>query len=210
MKPSAFPASFTSEPVLESLRGPTLTPTRGFGPLLEQEHALQVSNADNLLFVAGPHATDIRRILEDQQGRIAGGIGLVEQRVETLPYPERFHSLAHHRASSVDGMPAPRETGLADLAHQHLNLQSGLLSLIEHRPEGGQPELLLVAAARNHEEMAWMLTALLNEDDTVRDRVNLPIVAALPPTTAEARWENEGGAPVVAPIDARASLGQLS
>lgn len=193
MKPSSTPAALAPVTAIAAIPSPAITPTKGFGPLLEEEHALQVSNADNLLFVAGPRASAIRRLLEDQQGRIAGGIGLVEKRVETLPYPERFHSLAHHRVAPADGMPEPRETGLAGLAHQHLSLQSGLLSLIEHRPAGGQPELLLVAAARNHEEMARMLTALLNEDDTVRDRVNGPIIAHAPSNPAEARWENEGG-----------------
>lgn len=206
MKPYSAPVTLPPLTALAATRGPAIMPTKGFGPLLEQEHALQVSNADNLLFVAGPHATDIRRILEDQQTRIAGAIGLVEQRVEALPYPDRFHALAHLRPAQAAGMPAPRETGLADLAHQHLSLQSGLLSLIEHRPEGGQPELLLVAAARTHEEMAWMLTALLNEDDTVRDRVNLPILAEALPNPAEARWENEGGTPRPAAATAGAGV----
>lgn len=166
-------------PVTARLAEPATVPlTRGFGPLLEQEHALEVSVRDNLLFVAGPRAADVRRILEDQQGRIAGGITLLEERVDTLPFPERFHSLTHHRPLPDAGMPVARRTGLADLASQHLNLQTGILTLIEHRPEGGKPELLLVAVARSHEEMAGMLRAVLNEDDTIRDRELPPIIAS--------------------------------
>jgi len=175
-------------------------PTRGFGPLLEQEHALEVSVRDNLLFVTGPRSADIRRILEGQQGRIAGGISLLEERVDALPYPERFHSLARPRPLAAAGMPAPRRTGLADLASQHLNLQSGILTLIERRPEGGRPELLLVAVARSHEEMAAMLSTLLNDEDQVRDRELPPIIAAAAAGPGEEKWENEGGAPRPAPL----------
>jgi len=161
----------------DSSPAPTVAPTRGFGPLLEQEHALEVSVRDNLMFVGGPRAADIRHLLEGQQGRIAGGISLLEERVDTLPYPQRFHALPHRRPLAPAGMPAPRPTGLAELASQHLNLQTGILTLIEHRPEGGRPERLLVAVARSHEEMAGMLQALLNQDDTIRDRELPPIIA---------------------------------
>ena len=177
---NSSPASKRGVPAVTSqLAEPAnLPPTRGFGPLLEQEHALEVSVRDNLLFVAGPRAADIRQELETQQGRIAGGISLLEERVDTLPCPERFHALTHHRPLTVAGMPAARRTGLADLASQHLNLQTGILTLIEHRPEGGRPERLLVAVARSHEEMAGMLQALLNDNETIRDRVLPPIIAA--------------------------------
>ena len=152
-------------------------PTRGFGPLLTQEHALEISNRDNLLFVAGPRSADIRRMLEGQQGRIAGGILLLEERVESLPHPVRFQALGHHRPDPEEGMPAPRPTGLADLVSQHLNLQSGLLTLIEHRPEGGRIERLLVAVARSHEEMAKLLKALIAEEDRIRDGEQPRIIA---------------------------------
>lgn len=161
-----------------SPRRGAVPPTRGFGPLLEQEHALETSVSDNLLFVDGPRSAEIRLLLESQQGRIAGGIMLLEQRVETLPYPQRFRALAQLRAQASEGMPVARETGLARLAHQHVDLQDSLLTLIEHRPEGGRSERILLAVARNHEEMASMLNALLNEDDAVRDRELPPIIAA--------------------------------
>lgn len=190
-----------SEPT--SSRRTPVPPTRGFGPLLEQEHALETSVSDNLLFVDGPRSAEIRCLLESQQGRIAGGIMLLEQRLERLPYPERFRALAQHRAHAPEGMPAARETGLAHLAHQHLDLQDSLLALIEHRSEGGRSERILLAVAQNHEEMARMLNALLSEDDTVRDREILPIIAAANPNPVEQSWENEGGAARLTPITAR-------
>jgi len=186
-----------------SPRRAAVPPTRGFGPLLEQEHDLETSVSDNLLFVDGPRSAEIRRLLESQQGRIAGGIILLEQRIERLPCPERFRALARLRARDSEGMPAARETGLAHLALQHANLQDSLLTLIEHRPEGGRSERILVAVAQNHEEMAWMLNALLSEDDTVRDRELVPIIAAADPNAVEQSWENEGGAARLTPITAR-------
>lgn len=175
-------------------RRAAVAPTRGFGPLLEQEHALETSVSDNLLFIDGPRSAEIRCLLESQQGRVAGGIMLLEQRLERLPYPERFRALAQLRAHAFEGMPAARKTGLARLAHQHTELQDSLLALIEHRPEGGRSERILVAVAQNHEEMAWMINALLSEDDTVRDRELPPIIATAIPDAVEQSWENEGGA----------------
>jgi hypothetical protein len=174
--------------------------TRGFGPLIEQEYALETSVRDNLLFVDGPRSAEIRLILERQQGRIAGGIMLIEQRVESLPYPGRFRALVQLRAHAFEGMPVARETGLAHLAHQHLDLQDSLLALAEQQSATGRPERILRAVARNHEEMAWMLNALLSEDDTVRDRELLPIVATASPDAVEQSWENEGGAARLAPL----------
>lgn len=183
-----------------SPRRGSVPPTRGFGPLIEQEHALETSVSDNLLFVDGPRSAEIRRLLESQQGRIAGGIMLLEQRVESLPNPERFRALVQLRAHASEGMPVARETGLAHLAHQHLDLQDSLLALIEQRSDSGRPERILRAVARNHEEMAWMLNALLSEDDTVRDRELRPVVAAANPDAVEQSWENEGGADRRAPV----------
>lgn len=186
-----------------SPRRAAMPPTRGFGPLLEQEHALETSVSDNLLFVDGPRSAEIRCLLESQQGRIAGGIMLLEQRLERLPYPERFRALAQLRVHAAEGMPAARETGLAHLAHQHVDLQDSLLALIEHRSEGGRSERILLAVAQNHEEMARMLNALLSEDDMVRDREILPIIVAANPNPVEQSWENEGGAARLASIALR-------
>jgi hypothetical protein len=66
---------------------------------------------------------------------------------------------------------------------------------------GQQGALILTEVAHNHEEMAWMLTALLHEDLSVHDFVPVPIIAtkASIKTRAEATWENEGGAPRSSP-----------
>ncbi len=66
---------------------------------------------------------------------------------------------------------------LAELAQCHRELIRRVDALADH--DGGSPaaERGLREVAQRHENLAWMLTALLNEG-----------------TSAEGRWENEGGA----------------
>lgn len=141
--------------------------TRGFGPLIEEEHSLQ-SSIDEILEASDEHGyTDTRRTLEGQQLRIAAGIIQLERHCETLPHPNRFQVITLRDQFPPDGKSpalAPSSPGgLAGLVMQHICLAGAIEALIEHGRAGAAAELTLKSMARSHVDMAWMLTALLTE-----------------------------------------------
>jgi hypothetical protein len=197
------PARATAQPSL----------TSGFGSVMEQEHDLQSSTEGYLGAENGPHSNAIDRILRNQQLRLGDNIGLLEDRYEMLPHPARFHVLRGRPSpltKSRRATVAPESAGvLPNLVAQHLNVLGKLTTLIAHSSHGDHGELILNEVARNHEEMAWRLTALLKEDESAREREHIPVVAAATgPTvgTAEGTWENKGGAPSSSPAPDAATL----
>jgi hypothetical protein len=184
----------------------TAAPTPGFGSVMEQEHNLQASTNGFLDSVNGPHASSIDRILRNQHLRLSDNIALLEQRYEMLPHPMRFEAL---RARSAPLRKARRAVFamesiglLPALVAQHVHAIENLGTLIAQTSEGGQAgELILTEVVRNHTEMASMLTELLKADESARDMLPHPVLAAAitpapTPGTNEGRWENEGGATV--------------
>lgn len=171
--------------------------TSGFGAVIEQERDLQSAIESSLGHLHGHRAGDIDRILRHQQSRLGANIALLEQRYEALPNPERFASWneRHHAAdTALDAGDRDESQVLTDLIARHTGLQTALDSLIECAPDGQRGELILREVTRNHEEMAWMLTALLNEDATSAPIAN--DAGHLRPRStkqAEERWDNEGG-----------------
>lgn len=181
--------------------------TSGFGTVLEKEHELRSATEGYLAEATGPHSTDLDRILRQQQTRIGANIALLEQRYEMLPHAKRFQALHGVHFSPTRARPtAEPENGgtLPNLVAQHRSLIGNLDALIIRDSDGQRGELILTAIGRNHEDMAGVLTALLRADDPARDRVTVPVVAAVGPTpgTTEGSWENEGGAsrPTRAPM----------
>lgn len=79
------------------------------------------------------------------------------------------------------------------LVAQHQNLMAEIDPIIAQNPDGQRGKLILTEVARNHEEMAWMLLALLNED-SVHARGLQAIPAEIEVASPEGNWENEGGA----------------
>ena len=57
----------------------------------------------------------------------------------------------------------------------------------------GPADVSLAPLAGNDEQMAWTLAASLS-DESVRNRLPIPILAARLPRAMEANGENEGGA----------------
>ena len=174
--------------------------TSGFGAVLEKEHELQSAIAGHLAPVSGPKADDLDRILRSQQSRIGANIALLEQRYEMLPHPERFQALhgVHFSPTQAPPSAGPDSPGsLPDLVARHQSLIGDIDALITRGADGQRGELILLQIGRNHEDMAGVLTALLREDDSVRDLEPVPVTAAASPTpgTTEGGWENEGGAP---------------
>ena len=185
--------SADDDPVRRSL-------TSGFGAVMEQERDLQASTLGCVGAETGPRSTDVDRILRHQETQLGANIALLGQRYEMLPSPGRFRALQGKARP-----PARRVAGAADdddplraLIAQHVGLLGNIDVLIAQRPDGQRGELILNEVARNHEEMAWMLTALIKEDESVRDRLPSPVIAAAAPAptpgTTEGNWENEGGA----------------
>lgn len=170
--------------------------TSGFGTVMEREYDLQALTRNYVGTASGPHAAAIDRILRVQQEKLGANIALLGERYETLPHPVRFDALRRHPAIARTSAEAEPLCALPALVAQHLGMLGNINTLIAQREDGERGELILTEVARNHEEMAWMLTALLKEDESVRDRLPLPVTATAPAAgSSEAGWENEGGAP---------------
>jgi len=167
---------------------------------MEQEHELHAATGGYLGEDHGARSGSIDRILLEQQVRLGVNITLLEQRYEMLPSPARFQALKEkHRppAKARHVGEAGVNDSLRDLVAQHLSLLERIQLLMAQGPDGQRGALILAEIAHNHEEMAWMLTALLHEDLSAYDLVHSPVIAAAKsPGPSEANWENEGGAPL--------------
>lgn len=192
------PGETTRSPTKPGNQAPPPSLTSGYGAVIEKEHDLQSATEGSFGHVTGEHASDIDRILRHQHVRLAANIALLEQRYEVLPKPERFVNW-HDR-----GRPPARPRGtqrhetelLPDLIAQHGNLLADIETLIGLAPDGQHSEQILTEVSRNHEEMAWMLTALLKEDETA-GRIEHDRKGDLATGTrrAQENWDNEGGPP---------------
>lgn len=179
--------------------------TSGFGAVIEKEHELQAATGGYLDEANGSRSATVARMLRHQQMRLGANIALLEQRYETLPHPARFQAWQgkHSRLTTAQHV-ARTETNcvLPSLVAQHLSLLGDIHALITRGPDGQRGELILNEVGRNHEEMARMLTAFLKEHVAVHDLEPIPVTAvspAIPHSTSETDWENEGGGPRVKP-----------
>jgi hypothetical protein len=171
--------------------------TSGFGAVIEKERVLLSATAGSLGHASGQHSAEIDRILRHQHSRLSANIALLEQRYEALPNPERFARWNDRRAPPLTPRRiAPRDEPevLPELIARHTGLLADIEALIDGGPDGQRGELILTEVSRNHQEMAWMLTALLKEDETV---TRLPpeqgADASGATSGAQENWDNEGG-----------------
>ena len=186
--------------------------TSGYGAVMEQENDLQSSTGGYFGPEDGLEVNAIDQVLRDQQVRLGTNISLLERRYETLPHPVRFQALRTRlrppaKARRVSERPDVLAL-LRELVAQHLRLLDSIDVLIAHDAGGLRGGHLLAEMARNHEDMAAMLTVLLKEVLSVRDLVPTPVVAEAAvsvPGPAEISWENEGGAPRTLPPSAPAT-----
>jgi hypothetical protein len=184
---SAPDGAVTRATVGQDTEQPSLT--SGFGSVMEQELEMQEATSHCLAEANGPHAGGIARVLRDQQARLAANVALLEQRYEMRPHPERFRTLRERLAEgrTSDGQ-RPSGARLPGLVTQHTSLLGQIDTLIAEGSDGQRGELILKEVARSHEEMAWVLTGLINKEDRARDGEASVVALA-----AEQRWENEGG-----------------
>lgn len=173
--------------------------TSGFGSVMEREQHIRRSTDAELGRDNGPQSIVIDRLLRQQQMLLDANLALLAQRYEMLPHPTRFASLRTGADRPSRTATVQNTAGwLSSLVAQHLNLRRAIEALIAQRPDGQRGELILAEVARNHDQMALMLTALIKED-AVRDAVPFPVMALnrISPDAraSEVNWENEGGAP---------------
>lgn len=170
--------------------------TSGFGAVLEKEQDLQSATEGSFGLLSGPHSTDLNRILHHQHVRLGANIALLEQRYEALPVPQRFvnwHDHARPPSHACHPLGHPAEP-LPELVAQHTRLLADIDALIRCSPDGQRGELILREVSRSHEEMAWMLIALLKDDESL-DRLarEQPGDRFADSPRAQENWDNEGG-----------------
>lgn len=134
--------------------------TSGFGAVIEKEHDLQNATENSFAGVDGPHGAGLDRILRQQHSQLGANLALLKQRYEALPDPGRVAVSDPRRRQPHP----PRGAGpLPDLIARHTDLQADLAALIACGSDGQRGELILAQVSRQHEEMAWRLTALLEK-----------------------------------------------
>jgi hypothetical protein len=169
--------------------------TSGFGAVIGKEQDIRGATEGLFGQVSGQRSADRDRILRHQHSRMGANIALLEQRYEALPKPQRFVNWTEHNRPSAKRARMPRaETGLPDLIAQHTHLLADIQTLIDRAPDGQRGELILSEVGRSHEEMAWVLAALQNDDDSVR-RIAAGRGSDGSGSTGRAQenWDNEGG-----------------
>jgi hypothetical protein len=138
-----------------------------FGDVLKEERALQAATEKYLGADHGLHASAMDRILRDQYTRLGANIAILEQRYKTEPAASRDRALQASRPpASGSGNCAiePAKHGwLRELAVQHQTLLASVERLLADGSDGQRGALILTEVVHNHEEMAWMLTALLRD-----------------------------------------------
>lgn len=175
----------TAEPPLAS----------GFGLIIDKEHALRTSLADWAGRIGGNRAADVEGILRQQQYQMDATIALLEQRYEGFSTGEHAAKTDNVRRSATSA-PTSYEAGdvLRDLGGQHASLLVDIDALLERAPDGQRGELILAEVKRNHEEMAWVLTASLREDATAEKLTEKNHARVAGATSwAQENRDNEGG-----------------
>lgn len=170
--------------------------TSGFGAIIEKELTLQSATENSFGQRMGADSANLDRILHHQHSRLGANIALLEQRYEALPKPERFINWQGrgHPLAPLRHMPPEEVEQLPQLIAQHTRLLEDIDVLIGIAPDGQRGELILTEVSRSHEEMAWMLIALLKDDASTRNRAPLQNGERLNESTwAKENWDNEGG-----------------
>ena len=180
--------------------------TSGFGSLIEEEHALETYLGECIHTIGGQHGDSVDRIFVNHLQQIREILALLYKRSEMLPNPARFRTLklgARIFTRSPHQIIPPVQPVLHRLVSLHLHLQRGIEVLLKKDHDAKCDETMLSQVAQKHDEMGWMLTALLKEDGRGQDPEFSAILGSNPPTLfeerAEKKWENEGG-----PADPRA------
>jgi hypothetical protein len=155
----------------------------GFGDVMKRERALQAATEMFLGADHGLHSSAIDRILREQYTRLGANIAILEQRYETEPATSRDRALQASRPPAAVGgnraIERAKHGGLRELAVQHQSLLASVERLLADGSDGQRGALILTEVAHNHEEMAWMLTALLRDGLGTCDVLPISIDATL-------------------------------
>jgi len=156
--------------------------TSGFGAVIEKEHDLQTTIEASFGPVENQPPAAIDRILRYQDRLLRANIALLEERYEALPSPERFVHWNRHRPPGTPRREPRRNEAelLPDLIARHTHLLADIDALIGAVPDGRRGDLILTEVSRNHEEMAWMLISVLNENSTALKFPGDPAAACSP------------------------------
>lgn len=181
----------------------------GIGAVQEQERDLLSATDSFLSGQNGPLSAALHGALREQRSQLGGKIELLKQRYK-MPSSAIAADGAQGPTESVHAELAPENMGaLPVLIAQHRTVLSTIASLITQGFDGQRGNLILTEVASCHENMATDLNHLLAENPALADFAAAPKAArAAPTTSAEARWENEGGVnPVVVAPEATADDG---
>lgn len=166
--------------------------TSGYGVLFEKEERLRSAVCDRIGEAHGGHGSDLRRILRRHQKLLEANQTLLRRRCDELPCGSRFGALRNphpHWPLARGSDPLEERSALGDLVARHASLIGDIEALVSRAAGRERAEPLLVEMEQNHEDMAWMLTALINEDDDALLDAQGDLSAE------EERWETEGGGP---------------
>ncbi len=192
------------EPDVEPLRTTGLGASgfiSGFGTLMEMENDLLVLLRQCLQGEPVVGRSSLARILGHHLQQVERIIRLCTEQQRTLPLPHRFRVIGPGPSviqwEEVD--PAYEPPGLlTDLLERNLELADGWQRLAACGRAAASPHASLSEASQRHQNLAWMLTALLHESDSEGPSQSLSFVAdavvGQGPERGEGRWENEGGA----------------
>lgn len=178
---------------------PTVGPVSpcGFGPILQQELALQAAVEVQRGSIGNPPARDLERVLRHQQAQLSEDRTALDRRCDELPHGERFRRPGWRHLSPTQGR-AERSLpggGLEALAARHLVLAGHIRDVMVARHQN-DTNSALEEVARHHEEMAGVLAALAHEEEAehapAASAADGPALQAAAASGAQ-RWENEGG-----------------
>lgn len=171
--------------------------TVGFATLIEGEAELARALGAAARGLEGPRASATARIFEHQVRQLDAVVALLMQRRAQFPLPQRFERDAaqHPRATQHHaGVGQTEAPTLAGFHRRHLAFATRLGELVASTASGANREELLREAKQFHEEMAWMLAALINEDLTAERRPRpFPPDSPFGRRPELERWETDGG-----------------
>lgn len=141
--------------------------TSGFGVVIEKEDCLGRINRESLGEIHTVGKSDLWCLLRHHQLLIEKNQQLLLHRCDQLSRGERFTRLytANRPWAGAPRAANGRHGPLPDLLARHTSLIGDLDALISRAKRGEHDESLLAEIERNHEEMAWMLMALMKEEE---------------------------------------------
>lgn len=145
----------------EPAKAPLPLSERGFGYLIERERSLRLFIAV-LDSAAATHTVATTRILRSQLRKVADNIALLEHRYDSPLAAERFIAWPSMSAAEGGQQEVPLSV-LRQLIGHHL----AIITIVQgqaRRLADCTVKEILAQVARSHEEMAWILLALLKAE----------------------------------------------